>query len=141
MVTVALAIHWFDQEKFFQEVERVLKPKGILAVWGYGRLEVEPEIDEIITKNLLEPINRFWASGNHQLRNGYRDLVLPFDEIIIPKTFSMMAEWNLQQLLEYYRTWSAVKRYSAELGNDPVDQLELKLKPIWNDLDKTKLVQ
>jgi ubiquinone/menaquinone biosynthesis C-methylase UbiE len=64
LVMVALAIHWFDQEKFFQEVERVLKAKGILAVWGYGRLETEHEIDETITKNLLEPIDRFWASGN-----------------------------------------------------------------------------
>ena len=141
LITVALAIHWFDQEKFFQEVERVLKPKGILAVWGYGRLEVEPEIDEVTTKSLLEPIDRFWASGNHQLRNRYRDLVLPFDAINIQKTFSMKVEWNLQQLLGYYRTWSAVKRYSAELGNDPVDQLEIKLKTIWNEPDKTKLVQ
>ena len=141
LVMVALAIHWFDQEKFFQEVERVLKPKGILAVWGYGRLEIEHEIDETITKNLLEPIDRFWASGNRQVRNGYRDLVLPFDEINIPKNFSMKVEWNLQQLLEYFRTWSAVKRYSAELGNDPVDQLEIKLKTIWNEPDKTKLGQ
>lgn len=141
LVTVALAIHWFDQEKFFQEVERVLKPKGILAVWGYGRLEIEPEIDEIITKNLLEPIDRFWASGNRQVRNGYRDLVLPFDAISIPKKFSMKVEWNLKQLLEYYRTWSAVKRYLAELGNDPVEKLEIKLKTIWNEPDKTKLGQ
>lgn len=141
LVMVALAIHWFDQKKFFQEVERVLKPKGILAVWGYGQLKIEHEIDEIITKNLLEPIDRFWASGNRQVRNGYRDLVLPFDEINIPKNFSMKVEWNLQQLLGYYRTWSAVKLYSAELGSDPVDQLEIKLKTIWNEPDKTKLVQ
>jgi len=53
----------------------------------------------------------------------------------------MKVEWNLQQLLEYFRTWSAVKRYSAELGNDPVDQLEIKLKTIWNEPGKAKLVQ
>ena len=118
---VALAIHWFDQEKFFQEAERVLKPKGVLAVWGYGFLEIESDIDEIIAKNLLEPIDRFWASGNRQVMNGYRDLVLPFDEINIREKFSMKVEWTLQQLLEYLRIWSAVQRYSSELGNDPVD--------------------
>jgi len=28
------------------------------------------------------------------VRNGYRDLVLPCDEINIPKKFSMKVEWN-----------------------------------------------
>jgi ubiquinone/menaquinone biosynthesis C-methylase UbiE len=141
LIVVAQAIHWFNQEQFFREAERVLKPNGVLAAWGYGFLEIEYEIDDIITKNLQEPIDRFWASGNRQVMAGYRDLALPFDEINIQKTFAMKVEWNLQQLLAYLRTWSAVKLYSAELGHDPVDQLETKLKTVWKEPDKTKLVQ
>jgi len=141
LVTVASAVHWFDQGKFFQEVRRVLKPNGILAVWGYGFAEIEPEVDTLIAKVLLGPIDRFWAEGNRQIIAGYRNLVLPFDEVRNPPTFAVRIEWTLGQLAAYLRTWSAVKLYAAELGTDPVDQLESELKTIWHDPDKTKLVQ
>lgn len=34
LVTVALALHWFDQQRFFAECRRVLAPGGILAVYN-----------------------------------------------------------------------------------------------------------
>ena len=141
LVTVAVAVHWFDQQKFFQEVNRVLKPDGILAIWTYGLLEIEPEIDKTITENLLKPIDSFWAEGNRQVMNGYRDLIMPFEEIQNKPNFVMKIEWNLNQLLAYLRTWSAVKRYITEVGNDPVADLESKLKTIWQEPDKAKIVQ
>ena len=141
LVIVALAIHWFDQEKFFQEVNRVLKPNGVLAVWGYSLLEIEPEINNIIKEDLLKPIDSFWAEGNRQVMNGYRDLILPFDEIQNTPNFVMKIEWNLNQLLAYLRTWSAVKKYITEIGSDPVEKLESKLKTIWGEPEKTKMVQ
>ncbi|XP_070573039.1 putative methyltransferase DDB_G0268948 [Ptychodera flava] len=37
LVTVASAIHWFaDLEKFYNEVDRVLRPGGCLAVYTYN---------------------------------------------------------------------------------------------------------
>nr|XP_006822153.1 PREDICTED: putative methyltransferase DDB_G0268948-like [Saccoglossus kowalevskii] len=36
LVTVFQAIHWFDQQQFFQEAERVLVPGGCLCVCGYA---------------------------------------------------------------------------------------------------------
>lgn len=56
LIMVAQAIHWFDKDAFFKEAERVLKPKGILAVWGYGFLEIEKEIDNVIAEYLLYQI-------------------------------------------------------------------------------------
>ena len=141
LVVVATAIHWFDLKQFFQEVDRVLKPRGVLAAWTYGLLEVEPEIDHLIARELLEPIDPFWASGNRQVMNGYRDITLPFDEIRNPPAFTVQVEWNLEQLLAYLRTWSAVKIYLAELGSDPVEQIEPKLKSIWNKSEKVKTVK
>ena len=141
LIVVAQAIHWFNPEHFFREAGRVLKRGGILAVWGYGFPEVEPEIDEIIAKDLMKPIDRFWVDGNRQVMSGYRDLVLPFDEGNVPQTFAVKAEWDLRQLSAYFRTWSAVKRYSAELGHDPVSPLEEKLKAVWKEPGKIRSVQ
>src|SRR5882724_9935319 len=41
LVTVAQALHWFDLDSFYAEVQRVLKPSGVLAVWTYGPLHVD----------------------------------------------------------------------------------------------------
>jgi SAM-dependent methyltransferase len=141
LVTVASAVHWFDQENFFQEVDRVLKPEGILAIWGYSFFDIEPAIDEVINLYLLEPIQPFWAAANLQVMHGYRDLALPFDEIHNPPAFAIQVEWTLSQLLAYLRTWSAVKRYIVEAGSDPVLEFETQLRTIWHDPDKTKIVR
>jgi SAM-dependent methyltransferase len=141
LIMVAQALHWFDQEKFFQEALRVLKPNGILAIFGYGFFEISPEIDTIIYENLLLPIDRFWAKGNRLLISGYKDVSMPFNEIIVPQNFTMQVEWTLQQLLEYLRTWSAVKLFAKELGYDPVTQMESKIKPFWEEPEKVKPVK
>ncbi|HEU0294040.1 MAG TPA: class I SAM-dependent methyltransferase [Anaerolineales bacterium] len=139
LITVATAVHWFDQEQFHREVERVLKPGGVLAVWTYGYFKIDPELDDVIRRKLLEPIDPFWASGNRQVLNGYRDLSFPFEEIDTPN-FVLRMEWNLEQLFAYMRTWSAVKRYADELGNDPVDGLDTELRTVWKEADKIKTV-
>ena len=36
LITCAMAWHWLDHNRFYREVKRVLKPKGCLAVYGYG---------------------------------------------------------------------------------------------------------
>jgi len=140
LITVATAVHWFDQDQFHREVGRVLKPGGVLAVWTYGLFEIEPQVDEVILREFMNPIDPFWAEGNRMVMNGYRDLKLPFDEIRTPP-FSIQVDWTLAQLSAYLRTWSAVKRFTAELGKDPVAAMESTLKPLWGGPDLTKLVQ
>jgi ubiquinone/menaquinone biosynthesis C-methylase UbiE len=141
LITVAQAYHWFDQEKFSREAERVLKPNGVLAVIGYGFFEVNPLIDEVIHENLLNPIDKFWAHGNRLLMSGYRDITLPFDKIPITQKFSIKVEWNLQHLLAYLRTWSAVKLFIKEYGADPVAELEPKISLLWGEPEKERIVQ
>ena len=141
LVTVATAVHWFDQPQFFREVDRVLKPNSILAIWGYSFFNVDSELDTVIRTELLNPLHDFWASGNHQVMNGYRDLVLPFDEMLDTSSFAITVDWTMDQFLAYIRTWSAVKRYMAELGVDPVARFEPKLKAIWSDPNQVRAVK
>jgi SAM-dependent methyltransferase len=140
LITVATAVHWFDLPGFFREVERVLKPGGVLAIWSYGHLQIAPEIQEVIVRELLGSIDQFWASGNRQVMNGYRDLTLPFDEISDLPDFALQLEWDLRQFCAYMRTWSAVKRYMAEYGIDPVERFEMKVKSVWGEPDTIKVI-
>src|SRR5262245_28736735 len=49
LITVAQAYHWFDFEGFAREVRRVAKPRGLVAVWGYGLAICEdPRIDALV---------------------------------------------------------------------------------------------
>ena len=50
LVTVATAVHWFDFDRFYAEVERVLVPGGALVVWGYNLARVNPEVDLLIDR-------------------------------------------------------------------------------------------
>lgn len=140
LITVATAVHWFDQEKFHREVGRVLKPGGILAVWTYGFFNIVAEIDAVIRAELLDLVDPFWAEGNRVVLNGYRDLTMPFEEISTPD-FSMQVEWNLNQLMAYARTWSAVKRYASEVGYDPVEQAGARLESLWGGWEKVRAVK
>ena len=66
LVTVAVAIHWFNFDEFYREVKRVLKPKGILAAWTYNLTEISPEIDQLINQILCRDI-KWLLAGAHSL--------------------------------------------------------------------------
>ena len=85
LVTVAQALHWFDQPRFFREVERVLRPGGVLAVWSYGIPELEGEgPDALLQHFYADIVGPYWPPENAQVENGYRDLVLPFECLEAP---------------------------------------------------------
>ncbi|XP_070561251.1 putative methyltransferase DDB_G0268948 [Ptychodera flava] len=45
LITVGTAVHWFDLDKFYKEVDRVLKPGGALAIYTYNDTQAEIEGD------------------------------------------------------------------------------------------------
>jgi len=51
VLTCAMAMHWFNEETFYPQVKRVLKPGGVLAVFGYRFPEITPKgAKEVIHK-------------------------------------------------------------------------------------------
>ena len=130
LVTIAQALHWFELSSFYNCVKKVTKPGGIIAAWGYGYIMISDEIDKIIDNVLLKRIEPYWAPGNLVILEKYRSIEFPFEEIS-PPVFGMKIEWNLQQLVGYLGTWSAVKKYSAVEGINPIHTLEKELSRVW----------
>jgi SAM-dependent methyltransferase len=140
LITVAQALHWFDLPGFYDEVRRVLRPTGALAVWTYGVLTVEgAAVDELVQRFYHDTVGPYWPAERRHVEDGYRSLPFPFAEIA-PPPFSMAASWTLAELLGYFRSWSATGRFIAANGRDPVAALERQLTPLWGAPDRRRLV-
>lgn len=130
LVTVSQALHWFDFEKFYTEVKRVLKPGGVYAAWCYGLPSVCKEMDPVLFDFHNNIVGDFWQRENRMIEAEYESIPFPFDHV---KTvhFEMDKTLSFQDLTGLLYTWSAVQRYIAKLGHDPVELMLPKLSAAW----------
>ncbi|NDP47592.1 MAG: class I SAM-dependent methyltransferase [Sulfuriferula multivorans] len=134
LVTVAQAAHWFDLPRFYAEAMRVLKPGGIVVLWGYGRMVLPERMDAPFQHFYAETVGPYWPPERTLIDDAYRSLEFPFAEIQA-LAFNIEIEWTLPRLMDYLSTWSAVKRYQAEQGNNPLPALMAELQPSWGNPD------
>jgi hypothetical protein len=119
-----------------QEAKRVLKPKGVIAVWTYNLFRVSPEVDAIVDELYWNLLDGYWAPERKMVENGYSDLEMPFKQIEPPQ-FAMQASWSLERLIGYLGTWSAIGKY-RETAVDPLIATAASLQQVWGDVSKVK---
>jgi len=51
----------------------------------------------------------------------------------------MTANWDLNHLLGYLATWSAVKEFRTRTANDPLKAVAEKLREVWGQEDVNPL--
>lgn len=129
-ILIAQALHWFDFDAFFAEVRRVGKPNGIIAALAYEIFHCTPEIDEVVADFYEGDIGPYWPPERAHIENGYKTIDFPFEEISLP-SFKMHVDWSLDEVMGYFSTWSAVDRYKAASGKDPLIDVAQKLAKIW----------
>ncbi len=132
LITVAQALHWFDTRAFFAEVRRVLRPRGIVAVWCYGLQTLREPFDEIMRRFYEQTVGPDWPSERRLVEQGYRTIEFPFTELT-PPIAAMEQQLSLDGLLNYVSTWSAVKRFEQRQGFSPMRLLERDLVPLWGE--------
>jgi len=133
LVTASCAVHWFDREAFFQEVKRVLRPGGVIAVWTYTwphvGIHAVDKILEYYRKDILGP---FLGEEFHIHYHRYRNLSFPFDEMAAPG-FHLQCNWNADGLLDFLSTWSAAQLYLHETGLDSTRTVRNDLAAAWEE--------
>ncbi len=137
LVTVAQALHWFDFDKFFSEVKRVLKPTGIIAVWTYGLPQISLEIDNLILHFHDNIVGGFWQKENQIVSEEYKTIPFPFKELETP-SFQFQKEIALEDLKGLLISWSATQRYKDQNGTNPLSIIERELQDIWKDSQEPK---
>lgn len=139
LVTVAQAIHWFQHDAFFKEVERALKPGGVLAAWGYQLLYTNTPLDDVVNDfhdNLIGP---YWPAERKLLDDSYSRITFPYPRENAPR-FQMTASWTFNHLVGYLNTWSAVKQYEQANGKNPIEMYFSELKSAWGDTGRSQQI-
>lgn len=131
-VLVAQALHWFDFERFYDEVERVCRPGGLFVASAYGLAQITPEIDAAVYAFYEGDIGPYWPADRAHIDAGYQTIPRRFPVVDFPP-IAMTAQWSLDQWVGYLGTWSAVQRYKAATGNDPIPAIQSKLATLWGN--------
>lgn len=138
LVLVAQAAHWFDLPAFYAEVERVLRPDGVLALLTYSGVCINAALDPLLREFHQVTLGPYWPPERTHVENDYRDLPFPWPELPFPAQ-TMKAEWTLDQLMGYLGTWSATRAYREQRGEDPLPALRARLLPLWPESGATAL--
>lgn len=136
-VCVAQALHWFDRPAFFAECARVLKPGGVLVAWGYQDIEVPQPLREAVGA-FAARIRDAWPAERFLVDRAYADFAFPFEAIdtaTLPVR-EIAVDWPLMRLLDYFSSYSAVKRYREARGVDPVAVHGWAIAQAWGDSSK-----
>ena len=129
-VCIAQALHWFDHERFWAEVKRVLKPRGVVAAWGYDRLRTPDGFHRVFAEHVLGALKPYWPAQSRLLWEGYDGVAFPFERIEAP-AFEIRVEWTLEELRAYTETWSGTRNCLDALGPAALDAAWAALGRAW----------
>jgi SAM-dependent methyltransferase len=137
LITVAQALHWFNFDEFYQEVQRVAKPDCLVAAWCYTLISISPEIDQQINHLYSDILgDQYWPKERQYIDSAYTDIPFPFQQIKTP-TFTIARSLNFSQLIGYLNTWSALQEYKTRNQNkNPLDFIIEDVQKLWGAPDK-----
>lgn len=140
LVVVGQAAHWFDFGKFYPQVQRVIKPGGLLALAGYQLPKTDPAVDELIQWYYTSILGPYWDAERRHVDAAYATLPFPFQEIPFPE-MAMHYPWRREQIAGYLSTWSALQHFIRQNGYSPLEgDFPEKLSRVWPD-DEIKTVR
>lgn len=140
LISVAQALHWFDLDRFYAEAQRVLKPRGVIAVYGYHFSQIKDTIDQLILTYAKETLEGCWGMNIERLWNNYQDIPFPFEPVATP-SFGIETAWDMIELFGFLRSWSATQTYLDRFNRSPLEPLWAAMQPLWGDPDRKRKVR
>jgi SAM-dependent methyltransferase len=131
LVTVSQALHWFDFDRFYDEVRRVAKHHGIMAAWTYSLPNISPSVDKCINEFYAGSLHGYWDAERKFVDENYQTIPFPFTEIACPP-FTIELHWTLNEIEGYLNSWSAVKHFIRTNGYNPVEECMNNLNRAWD---------
>ncbi|XP_042226219.1 putative methyltransferase DDB_G0268948 [Homarus americanus] len=134
LVTSCAAVHWFNLDTFYKEVDRVLRPGGVLACYSY--LACTPlYAGKNLRSTILEMHSNLdpnWSMGHRHLNSDYGTLpAFSPEEVFISSNeekFVVETDATLDSIIGYLSSWSAVQKLQDREGEEVVSQFLSKCK-------------
>ncbi|CAC5397006.1 unnamed protein product [Mytilus coruscus] len=112
LITTAQAMHWMNHEIFYKEVDRVLGPGGVLAVYGYGiPVENKKEAHNLVSHFYSQTLSGHWDKERKYVEQHYQTFQLPYDGWIRKDELEIVKHWSVDQYTGYITSWSAWQKY------------------------------
>ncbi|MCC6621544.1 MAG: class I SAM-dependent methyltransferase [Deltaproteobacteria bacterium] len=134
------ALHWFDHDRYYAEVRRVVRPGGVVAGLTYTHPTIDPAIDPLLWRYIAH-VHADWPPERRFVDAGYTNLPFPFDELALPAGWALTQALDLEGFHGYLATWSAAQRYLERTGEDPRAGFYDALVGAWGDPTTTKVVR
>ncbi|WP_133478826.1 class I SAM-dependent methyltransferase [Cognatilysobacter segetis] len=138
LVAVAQAMHWFDVPAFFAECDRVLRPGGVLAAWGYDDFDM-PDGMAAAIEPFRARIEADWPPERRFIKRHYADFDWPFDRLEAP-ALTLSVDWPFDRFVGYLSSFSAVVQHRARTGEDAVALHADALREAWGDPQAVRTV-
>ena len=134
LLTVCQAVHWFDLEPFYSEAKRVLKPNGIIALYGYfsPQVRIEPRVNELINEMYYAKLHKYFHPKSKILEERYVNLEFPFENVH-RSTHDFEMKGTLDFLVNWIKTWSGYQEYKKVNGDLRAENL---MKEFEEDVSK-----
>jgi SAM-dependent methyltransferase len=134
-ILAAQAAHWFDLDRFYQQVQRVLRPGGLIVLSTYAFPRIDQDTERIV-QDLVKTVGPWWPKAVQHPFSRYESLAFPFQEVRFP-AFDCTMRWTLTDLLDFLATWSGVSRATAANGPGIIEDLRTALEPSWGTSIRT----
>ncbi|MCD7473093.1 hypothetical protein HAX54_014681 [Datura stramonium] len=140
LVTIAQALHWFDDpQNFYQLVKWVLKkPNGVIAAWCYTLPNINSSVDSVF--NEYYNVGPYWEPTRKLVDEKYETIDFPFEPCHDnngPFEFKIEKVMDLGSYFTYLTSLSAYQ-YAKEKGVELLtDDVIEKFTSAWNEDGKT----
>ena len=152
LLTVAQGLHWLvPHEKFFKEVNRVLKPNGVFAAVGYTVCTLLNENLEQNFKHYYDNIlgsrkepgedGCFWDISRPSLDSLYSDVEFPYTETLQRNRYFHRVAMPVDDFFEYLRTMSAYRSLLNKGVADPLPELMSSFLKTLDTSDKKSKIE
>lgn len=134
LVSCAQAWHWFEPNSFYCEAARVLKPRGTLAVYGYGNVVLANEECNKLVSSFYRDLRKggYWHKKRDHIDNKYQSVVLPSPfNMSERKDIEMHCQMTLSHLTGYISTWSGYCKFTeVNPGSKVLQELQEQIRSV-----------
>ncbi len=132
LVSAATAMHWFDLPAFSREVERVVRPGGVMAAWSYHGCIVGEPFTGLFDRFYRTTLRPHFPDAVEMVDGRYEDVRLPGEPLETPD-LRLAGLWTKDRLLDFIESWSGVREYHELHGRHAVDTIREELDDLWGD--------